>query len=72
MEDLLNERDLGGISLTRQYARQLRFSKRVVRVGYQGVEKLVYSDIPPRLLEGRGCEAEVTRTVSSTAIESID
>ena len=39
MEDLLNERDLGGISLTRQYARQLRFSKRVVRVGYQGVEK---------------------------------
>ena len=72
MEDLLNERDLGGISLTRQYARQLRFSKEWSGSGIRVWKKLVYSDMPPRLLEGRGCEVEVTRTVSSTAIKSID
>jgi len=39
MEDLLNERDLGGIDRTRQYARQLRFSK---EWSESGIEVLVW------------------------------
>ena len=60
MEDLLNERDLGGLSQTRQYARQLRFSKEWSRSGSRVWKKLVYSDMSPRPVEGRGCEAVLT------------
>ena len=50
-EDLWNERDLGGITRTRQYARQLRFSKEWSELGIGVWKKLVYSDMPS---PGRG------------------